>query len=111
MRIQLNRDTRTVEIDGEQFVGAFRLLEAQDRINELINDMVAEVPRVELDLDHVKIDLYSNEEQSTCRLTHLPTGIVVTADEYGSNLRNQELAFDRLIEALTIHQEKTDDEH
>lgn len=42
-----------------------------------------------------------NKTNSAIRLTHLPSGVVVIAQDSSSQFRNKELAFTRLIERLT----------
>lgn len=41
-----------------------------------------------------------NRTESALRLTHPPSGVVVTAQDSPSQHRNREIAFDRLIERL-----------
>jgi protein subunit release factor A len=41
-----------------------------------------------------------NRTQSALRLTHPPSGVVVTAQDSPSQHRNREIAFDRLVERL-----------
>ena len=41
-----------------------------------------------------------HKTESAVRLTHLPSGVVVTASDTRSQTRNRELAFERLIERL-----------
>ena len=41
-----------------------------------------------------------NRTESAVRLTHLPSGVVVTATENRSQIRNREIAFERLIAKL-----------
>jgi len=43
-----------------------------------------------------------NRTESAVRLTHLPSGVVVTASDTRSQLRNREIAFDRLIHKLRL---------
>jgi ribosome-associated protein len=42
-----------------------------------------------------------NKTNSAIRLTHLPSGVVVIAQDSSSQFRNKETAFERLIEKLT----------
>ncbi len=57
----------------------------------------------------VRIDTYRasgpggqhvNKTNSAIRLTHLPSGVVVIAQDSSSQFRNKETAFERLIERL-----------
>jgi protein subunit release factor A len=41
-----------------------------------------------------------NRTESAVRLTHLPSGVVVTATENRSQIRNREVAFERLAHRL-----------
>ncbi len=41
-----------------------------------------------------------NKTNSAIRLTHLPSGVVVIAQDSPSQFRNKEIAFERLIERL-----------
>ena len=41
-----------------------------------------------------------NKTESALRLTHLPSGVVVTAQDSPSQHRNRETAFERLVERL-----------
>lgn len=41
-----------------------------------------------------------NRTESAVRLTHLPSGVVVTATENRSQIRNREIAFERLVHKL-----------
>ena len=58
----------------------------------------------------VRIDVYRasgpggqhvNKTNSAIRLTHLPSGMVVIAQDSPSQFRNKEIAFERLVEKLT----------
>ncbi len=42
-----------------------------------------------------------NKTNSAIRLTHLPSGVVVIAQDSPSQFRNKEMAFERLIKKLT----------
>ncbi len=46
---------------------------------------------------------HRNRTYSAVRLKHLPTGIVVTAGDYRSQLRNRKIAFERLARRLAEH--------
>ena len=41
-----------------------------------------------------------NKTESALRLTHLPSGVAVTAQDSRSQFRNREIAYERLIERL-----------
>ena len=43
-----------------------------------------------------------NRTESAVRLTHPPSGVVVTATENRSQIRNREVAFERLIAKLRV---------
>ena len=43
-----------------------------------------------------------NRTESAVRLTHLPSGVVVTATEHRSQIRNRAIAFERLIHKLRL---------
>src|SRR3970040_815244 len=70
-------------------------------------------PPYKLDRDHlareVRLDTYRasgpggqhvNRTESAVRLTHLPSGVVGTATENRSQIRNRAIAFERLIHKL-----------
>ena len=66
------------------------------------------VDRETLELE-VRLDTYRasgpggqhvNKTNSAIRLTHLPSGVVVIAQDSSSQFRNKEIAFERLIERL-----------
>ena len=43
-----------------------------------------------------------NKTQSALRITHLPSGVVVTSQDSPSQFRNRETAFRRLVERLEL---------
>ena len=45
---------------------------------------------------------HRNKVETAVRLTHLPTGIVVAASEHRSQIRNRDLAFERLLKKLAL---------
>lgn len=59
--------------------------------------------------DEVRVDVYRspgaggqhvNRTESAVRLVHIPSGVTVTATDTRSQIRNREIAFERLIERL-----------
>src|SRR3954469_23852310 len=63
-----------------------------------------DVPEREVEVDVFRASgpggQHVNKTESALRLTHLPSGVVVTAQDSSSQHRNREIAFDRLIERL-----------
>jgi len=49
---------------------------------------------------------HKNKTESAVRLKHLPTGITVIAREHRSQIKNRELAWQRLIEKLEKRRQK-----
>jgi len=49
---------------------------------------------------------HKNKTESAVRLKHLPTGIIVIAAESRSQIKNRELAWERLIEKLAKRRQK-----
>ncbi|MDZ7359503.1 MAG: peptide chain release factor-like protein [candidate division KSB1 bacterium] len=49
---------------------------------------------------------HKNKTESAVRLKHLPTGIIVVATESRSQIKNRELAWQRLIEKLAKRRQK-----
>ena len=49
---------------------------------------------------------HRNKTESAVRMTHLPTGIVRVATEHRSQLRNRELALERIWRALEARRRK-----
>jgi protein subunit release factor B len=49
---------------------------------------------------------HKNKTESAIRIKHLPTGIIVTASESRSQIKNRELAWQRLIEKLAKRRQK-----
>ena len=50
---------------------------------------------------------HRNKVETAVRLTHIPTGIVVTVSEHRSQLRNRGLAFERLLKKLALRNKRT----
>ncbi len=44
---------------------------------------------------------HRNKTESAVRIRHLPSGVIVVATEHRSQIRNRQLAMERLIERLT----------
>ena len=68
---------------------------------DIIAELTFDYP--ELDERDVRIDVYTSgvHVRSSVRVTHLPTGRVVTCDDAGSILRNKAEALRRLRALLT----------
>ena len=49
---------------------------------------------------------HKNKTESAIRIKHLPTGIIVTASESRSQIKNRELAWQRLLEKLARRRQK-----
>jgi len=49
---------------------------------------------------------HKNKTESAVRLKHLPTGVIVVATESRSQIKNRELAWQRLIEKLARRRQK-----
>lgn len=49
---------------------------------------------------------HRNKVETTVRATHIPTGLVVVASDHRSQLRNKELALERLRARLMARQKK-----
>jgi protein subunit release factor B len=49
---------------------------------------------------------HKNKTESAIRIKHVPTGIIVVAGESRSQLKNRELAWQRLIEKLAKRRQK-----
>lgn len=90
-------DTKTTTCE----VRCFKVFKSQNV--EIDNDDV----RVDIFLSHGKGGQNINKVETAVRLTHLPTGIVVTCQDERSQLKNKERAYARLRDIL---QQKHDDE-
>ena len=76
------------------------------------NDSPSQVPDLEQLEKEVEVSVYQasgpggqhrNRTFSAVRMKHLPTGIVVTASDSRSQLRNRKVALERLQERLAEH--------
>lgn len=50
---------------------------------------------------------HKNKTESAVRLKHLPTGIIVVATENRSQIKNREVAWERLLEKLAKRRQKS----